>query len=480
MKYITKVIIENYQSHKYSVIEFDKYLNVIIGPSDQGKSSIIRAIKWVLYNEPTGTFFIREGERECSVTLFFNDNTKLKRLRTPSKNLYILYDENGKESIYEGFGTNVPDEIIDKTKIRKVYLDGNQSTSINIADQLEGPFLLSEKTSVRANAIGRLVGVHIIDKAIANTLKDIRNLNTKKKSVEDKLKELTGQYEKYDYLEELKLVINKVEKIEKVMKYKNQKLKKLSEIKEKCNSILNEKASIQETIKELKSIDILESKILELDKKVNQIKYLRKINQQYLYLGGEIKKNESVKEGLKNTGKVEVICNKLQISMQTKNNLERLNKIYRTIQDNIESNMKCLKNIKGIENIENMLMEASKIYSRLNDLLKLKMKYNDTNKRILVGKKYTEALSTTEKVDVYYNDLKKKINNLDSIIKLRDKYALINRELKRLTEEFNVNNKEIQSLLSKYSSLLKEIELCPLCLNRIDSNNIEKIINSLK
>ena len=68
MKYIKRVTLENFQSHKHSVIDFDEQLNVIVGPSDSGKSAIIRGIKWVLYNEPTGDYFIKEGSTECSVT----------------------------------------------------------------------------------------------------------------------------------------------------------------------------------------------------------------------------------------------------------------------------------------------------------------------------------------------------------------------------------------------------------------------------
>lgn len=58
MNYIKSIEIENFQSHKYSKLDFSERLNVIVGPSDNGKSAIIRALKWVLFNEPKGTDFI--------------------------------------------------------------------------------------------------------------------------------------------------------------------------------------------------------------------------------------------------------------------------------------------------------------------------------------------------------------------------------------------------------------------------------------
>ncbi|OZV12957.1 hypothetical protein CIW83_07040 [Tissierella sp. P1] len=122
MKYIEKVILENFQSHKSSIIEFDDQLNVIVGPSDSGKTAILRGIRWALYNEPSGDYFIREGTSECSVTVIFNDGTKIKRYRNKSKNIYFLYDSNNNETKFEGFGTSVPQEIIDETGIKKITI----------------------------------------------------------------------------------------------------------------------------------------------------------------------------------------------------------------------------------------------------------------------------------------------------------------------------------------------------------------------
>ena len=54
MTNIKKIIIDNFQSHEHTEIEFGPGLNVIVGPSDYGKSAVVRALRWVLYNEPRG------------------------------------------------------------------------------------------------------------------------------------------------------------------------------------------------------------------------------------------------------------------------------------------------------------------------------------------------------------------------------------------------------------------------------------------
>src|SRR5699024_512 len=105
--------------------------------SDSGKTAILRGIRWALYNDPSGDYFIREGAYQCSVTIVFSDNTKVKRYRSKNKNVYYLYDESDNEFKFEGFGTSVPDEIIEATGIKKILLDKDVSKSFNISDQLE-------------------------------------------------------------------------------------------------------------------------------------------------------------------------------------------------------------------------------------------------------------------------------------------------------------------------------------------------------
>ena len=41
--------IVNFQSHANTKLNFDEGVNVIIGPSDSGKTAVIRAMKWIFF-----------------------------------------------------------------------------------------------------------------------------------------------------------------------------------------------------------------------------------------------------------------------------------------------------------------------------------------------------------------------------------------------------------------------------------------------
>ena len=66
---IKKIIIENYQSHKKTIIELNTGVNAFIGDSDSGKSAAMRAINWVNSNRPLGEGFISDWSEGCQVTI---------------------------------------------------------------------------------------------------------------------------------------------------------------------------------------------------------------------------------------------------------------------------------------------------------------------------------------------------------------------------------------------------------------------------
>lgn len=198
MKHIRRVVIENFQSHAHSELEFGSGLNVIIGPSDNGKSAVLRAIRWALYNEPRGSEFVRSGARECRVTVTMSDGAEvvrellLTKSGAASRNRYIVRLPGAEEQVFEGFGHEVPAEVTRAHGMPQVLLDTDKRVLLSFGSQLEGAFLLAESGSLRARAIGRLLGVHVVDAAVRNTQRDLR-------SVKGEVSRLERELERYDH-----------------------------------------------------------------------------------------------------------------------------------------------------------------------------------------------------------------------------------------------------------------------------------------
>lgn len=480
MVYIRKVILENFQSHKYTEIEFDKYLNVIVGPSDHGKTAIIRGIKWALFNEPTGNYFIREGETECSVTIVFSNNIKIKRYRSKSKNYYYIYDSEGNETILEGFGTKVPEEVVEKTSIKKILLDSNVSNAINIGEQLEGPFLLSEMASTRANAIGRLVGVHIVDDALKDTLRDIRSLKLEKKAYQETLEKLNDNLKEYDYLEELELRAKKLGEIKSKINDKQRVLNILSEKLQLIKNINNEILLYEKYLYKLKELDW----ISEIEKSLNyKIKNFSYIYNRYDRLN-EIKKHiEKDKTILKSLMHIEKIEESYKIISNKEKKLSRLIELYSRynyIKENISKNKNILYKLKDIDTIEKNISLMEKKYNELNNIIILKNRIDKVNKGLSIGKVYIEKLSVLEPVFNIQNSIENKYILLENLLAIKAKYEDIKEKYTVTYKKMIEIEKNINNLLGQYEKTLGSLEICPVCYSSIDKNKIKNIINSYK
>lgn len=477
VKYIKKVILKNFQSHKHTVIEFDNRLNVIVGPSDSGKTAILRGIRWVLYNEPTGDYFVREGEKESSVTIVFNNGIKVIRTRSKSKNTYTLYDSKGKETVFEGFGTTVPEEIIDATEIHKILLDRDVAKSINLSDQLEGAFLLSERPSIRSNSIGRLVGVNIIDDALRETLRDSRNLSVNKKNIEEQLTDLRKELSQYEYLDEIILKLEKVNSIKEIISEKSNKLDKYKILLTKLLDIKNDKQKTLGVLEELSYMDMLAKIIDNITKKITKYDYFK--NKLY-----------SINTVIYNKDKNIMIVSSLKNIAEAEKNLNNINSlINRTLQlSNYSNKLKELKfEINNNNFIYSKLGYLSIVHSNLDIIVnkyddlqflkKIVEKKDSIAKSIAIGKRYKERLETTDKLQSLASELNIKIKSLLELKRLHENYKLNDNAINTIAVNVQVHKEYIKKYISQYEELLLKQEVCPLCFSTIDEQKIKHIMD---
>lgn len=477
MRYIKQVILENFQSHKYSVIDLSSQLNVIVGPSDSGKSAIIRGIKWVLYNEPSGDYFIKEGETYSAVTLIFGDNVKVKRYRSKTKNAYYLYNQDGDELKFEGFGTRVPEEIINMIGIEKIFLDGDQTNAINLGEQLEGSFLISERGATRASAIGRLVGVNVIDDALKETLRDSRNTSITMRHLEDSIIKLETELKEYNYLDDLNSRINKLENFQKIIHHKEEKLDKLKELNNSLIDTNNNLIKVRSYLDRLNKIDKLE----EIVKKINDVNFTYNIfrNKQNVLrnVKENIRENTHHINKFKELDKVIGQYNRLSNLCRHKNNLINLNNKYTNSKSDIKTMTTISNSLTELDKIEYNISQLSDKMYNLLELNNIESKLVKTRKNINIGIEYISKLQNINRIDSLYSDLKKKEIYLNKLILLKSKYKDINNGLKKDQLLLQNSKNEMDNLLVKYKEILEQQEICPFCLSNINEDKIEHIIN---
>ena len=229
---IKKIQIQNFQSHKETTLRLDPGVNIIVGTTDSGKTSILRALRWVIWNRPSGDDFRSWWGGNTSVEVIINernspepdkDFTSIIRSKSDKNNQYFL---NGTDNVFKAIGTDVPQEVKDILNVSEV----------NLQRQLDSPFLLTETPGNVAKHFNKIAHLDIIDTSVSNISSWIRGINGEIKHQEKSLVELKEAKKKFKYLKDMeKDVLFLEEKKEEIDKLYND-LEKLSLLELKLSS----------------------------------------------------------------------------------------------------------------------------------------------------------------------------------------------------------------------------------------------------
>ena len=155
-----KLYIQNFQAHTKTKIEFDPGVTTIIGPSDVGKSAVLRALRWLCLNAPQGSAFIRHQTPGTAIKLIV-DGQLITRKRTANENLYAI----NQEPPFKSFGFGVPEPIVSLLHV----------SDLNFQQQHDAPFWLSLSPAEVARQLNAIVNLSEIDRALAHSSKCVRD-----------------------------------------------------------------------------------------------------------------------------------------------------------------------------------------------------------------------------------------------------------------------------------------------------------------
>lgn len=241
---IKQIEIENYQSHRKTVIKPHKRITAITGPSHIGKSSVMRANQSIILNNFITPNFKNwnAGKKENIVnSLIFDDDTFVIRERGTDLNAYIT-----NEDTYEAMRGEVPDEVLAILQMDK----------LNIQTQHEEYFFLQATPGERAKQLNSIVGLDVINEVLSGANKLISKVDGKLKTTESELanvEERLVEFKELDYLISVLSELEMLHQSEQELIIKYDKVKELSDqiqftlqLKEKVNKILQYKYQIED------------------------------------------------------------------------------------------------------------------------------------------------------------------------------------------------------------------------------------------
>lgn len=271
---IQKVRIKNLQSHKDSLIEFHKGVNVIVGDTDSGKSAIIRSLDKVVNNKLPSKNILSNWGGVLSVELTVDDTSLI--LKHDKRDSYIL---NGTK--FAAVGNAVPDEIKNL-----INLD-----EINMQAQIDSFFLLNETPGYVATYLNKIANLEQIDSTNKSIKKELnetkRNIEHEKKDLQAKEVELVA----YDYLPSLADAIVEIIKLEEVKRNIELQITKTELQISILTNLINTLTKIEKEEKENETIIKLKPAV---DSTLQKIEKQRKVKLDRNNLGQQLSKLRAI------------------------------------------------------------------------------------------------------------------------------------------------------------------------------------------
>ena len=226
---IEKMQVVNFQRHRDLTVEFDERITTIIGDTDTGKSSLMRALRWLSSNRPAGDSFVRRGSDGAMVRARVDGQT-IRRSRSGSDNVYAL----GKGE-YRAFGSGVPEDVARLLKI----------TELNFQGQHDAPFWFDLSPPELARQLNKIADLDSIDRVVAFLSSRERSLKAEAEVVEKRLVEAREGRKALDWVADADAALKSLEK-------RQGDLRKVDE----------EIASIEKLVREASDVAVVASRLL--------------------------------------------------------------------------------------------------------------------------------------------------------------------------------------------------------------------------
>ena len=452
---IVKMKLENFQSHENTEIDFDKGFNIIIGESRQGKTAILRALRWVLENRPQGKAIIRNGAERASVTLRLANGTFIERymFKDDKKgNGYHIILPDGTEQ--EG-NTKLVGLVQSICGFNHMDVDEKTKLPINFLRQGEGWYLIDENVSAteRARIIGAIQNTQAADSVVKDLDKENSQINTcikKNNTLTSKSwEEINGLTSEKEHLEKIKRLIELIILRDKINEY--------FLLKQEYSELCRQEEDITKAYSKILESNII-SKIKELQRKQDVIRdESDRISEQSVKLKDA---NDSIKASddiLKMTGTV-----------------SRIKEFYNKYNELLDAYLVYKKEVKRQADISWMMKELEGCKDKIPDEIKaLLTRKEEIEASIVLYKKQSNAkaiadnfIKSSEKV-LNDDSIIQKIYNLLSVKDLVDNECAVIAEENKKIQVFETKIKDCDAQIKEYEnkkiSILKDAKICPVC-----------------
>lgn len=408
---------KDYEIIEDLTLELKEGITVIVGASNNGKSSIIRLLRSLFYNLNNDSS-IRQGETSYTIGVVDNSNKVIVKRDLASANKTV-YSVNG--NILKKVGRNPVPEVEDALNIRIIDIN-KKKMELNFLRQMEFPFLLGESGGFIYDFLSSSSNQNDFTDLFKTMKHDLKEISDNKKRLEGQVDTLKDMYQTskdvYDKLEPIDPLIEEILAFDIKMKH----LQKLSD------SIVNLEYADEGIINQNKVLK-------EYTGKYELLKDIDNLSMEY----------DKYKELEKQCIKIEELNSKIQLQQESIARLDKLNKMLNMQElENLMSNVEALS--KQVTSLDHRVIDIQRHHYDINKVEEIKI--SNTRELDMINL-LLELITNKTNTQEFIGKLDKHINNIQELVQQLEEESLsINR--------YNVTLKNITKEMDSF-------EICPLC-----------------
>ncbi len=479
MRYITEVRIQNFQSHANTVLRLHPGLNAITGPSDNGKSAILRAVRWAAWNQAPDGDWVRQGANNSAVTLVISDGTRITRERRGKRNIYTMERPDEEPLELADFGHQVPLEVLEAHGMLPIAFDPNRPSLLNLATQLEAPFFITDPAPQRARMLSRLAGVHVADHGIKLANADLQAIARDAKVHEEELARLSQQLERYAGLDEEEERLARAEAALAAVGPLVSQLEKLAALRKSWQRLAAEVDLVQRALQQLLGVDAAANRVTAAEQAHERQQHLWELADELPVTLHAIAMLEHTLEWAARVLPAGPMIDQAQETGQHLDTLRKLQATRDQIRTDWAETRAILKRTAGAADAAGRIANAQQAGAMVQQLRPLRESWrrldsavSETEQIIRRCLRREQAAGIVEAA-AHHHELASSLRGL--AIAHADATARISKG----QEYIENKDRELDGAAADYARALRETARCPTCLQSIDAAAADEIAAGL-
>jgi len=462
---IEEIRITGFQSHVSSFIRLCPGLNVITGPSDSGKTAILRALKWVAFGEPSGEAFVNEAVGEAKVEILLDTGVTVTKTRRKGKTTYQL------STIAEPFEkAEVPEEVKQALGITKQTF-GDFETALNFAFQLEAPFLISETASAGAKILGKLAGTEVVDLATKSVAKDTYAARQERSQAEKDIERIDAQLQEFNDLEVLKQQLEACEYLVSEIDKAYDKSKRLSDFKITHWNLTRLLEELGGRLEELAVIPDLEEDLQDIEKAQKRYDTLLDLYRQYGKVTATVTRLSDELDRYREVDNIAAEVSIIEANSKRLSTLNILRSSYQKHSDDVSRAAGVLHATKDLDAAEAVLHSVGGSAERISNLRTLQVRHTEARAALQRQREWVEMFSKIPEAESLLQQAESSSNRLESLRTLRTVYVTKQSALQSAERHLQAADVSAAQAQKELDEIWAGMTVCPICEQPITGGN---------